>query len=92
MCILPIHSTARTHLKKSIETYRQRRSKAPPEPHKDRSSNLRHTSQFFSQLVRQPHTCVYIPYIQTAIAHLKKSIEEYEQHRSKGLLEPHENQ
>ena len=46
----------------------------------------------FSQLVRQPYSCVYYPYIQTAISHLKKLIETYEQRRSNDLSEPHKNQ
>ena len=47
---------------------------------------------FFSQLVRQltSHMCI-LPYIQTAIAHLKKSIETYGKRRSKSLPKPHEN-
>ena len=91
-CILPIHSNSHSSPQKvdrDIQTTPfERFSRASQESVIKFASHL----TVFSQLVRQPYICVYYPYIQTAIAHLKKSIETYAQRRSKGLLEPQKNQ
>ena len=72
MCILPIHSNSHSSPQKvdrDIQTTPfERYSRASQESVIISASHL----TVFSQLVRQPHTCVYHPYIQTAIAHLKK--------------------
>ena len=72
MCTLPIHSNSHSSPQKvdiDIQTKPfERSSRASQESVIKSASHLR----VFSQLVRQPHTCVYYPYIQNAIAHLKK--------------------
>ena len=45
----------------------------------------------FSQLVRLPHSCVYHPYIQTAIAQSRRSMETNGQWRSTSITEPHKH-
>ena len=92
MCTLPIHSNSHNSPQKVDRDVRttpfERSSRASQESVIRSASHL----TVFSQLVRQPYTCVYYPYIQTAIAHLKKSIETYGQRRSNDLSEPHKNQ
>ena len=92
MCTLPIHSNSHSSPQKVDRDIRttpfERSSRAPQEAVIRSASHL----TIFSQLVRQPYSCVYYPYIQTAISHLKKPIETYEQRRSNDLPEPHKNQ
>ena len=77
MCILPIHSNSHRSPQKVDRDIRtttfERYFRASQDSVIKSASHL----TVFSQLVRQPHTCVYHLYIQTAIAHLKKSIETY---------------
>ena len=72
MCTLPIHSNSHSSPQKVDRdmgtTPFESSSRASQESVIKSASHLR----VFSQLVRQPYTCVYYPYIQTAIAHLKK--------------------
>ena len=56
-------------------------------PHLESASHL----TVFSQLVRLPHSCVYHPYIQTAIAQSRRSIETNGQRRSTAITEPHKH-
>ena len=85
MCILPIHSNSHSSPQKVDRDIRttpfERSSRASQE------SVIRFASHLtvFSQLVRQPYTCVYYPYIQTAIAYLKRPRETYGQRRSNYL-------
>ena len=92
MCILPILSNSHSSPQKVDRDIRttpfERSSRGSQESIIKSASHL----TVFSQLVRQPHTCVHYQYIQTAIAHLKKSIETWGQRRSKALPEPHKNQ
>ena len=92
MCTLPIHSNSHSSPQKVDRdiwtTPFERSFIASQESIIKSASHLK----VFSQLVRQPHTCVHYQYIQTVIAHLKKSIETYGQRRSKDLPEPHKNQ
>ena len=92
MCILPIHSNS--HSSPQIVDRDIRTTLFKSSSRASQESVIKSASHLtvFSQLVRQPYTCVYHPYIQTAIAHLKKSIEIYGQRRSKSLPEPQKNQ
>ena len=71
MCTLPIHSNSHSSPQKVDRdmgtTPFESSSTASQESVIKSASHLR----VFSQLVRQPYTCVYYPYIQTAIAHPK---------------------
>ena len=87
----PYIQTAIAQSRRSIETNGQRRSTAIKDSHTTHISNLRHTSQFSQQLVRLSHSCVYHPYIQTAIAQSRRSIETNGQRRSTAITEPHEH-
>ena len=92
MYILLIHSNSHSSPQKVGRDIRtkpsERTSRASQESIIKSASHL----TVFSQLVRQNHTCVHYPYIQTAIAHLKKSIETSGQRRSKDHSDPHKNQ
>ena len=92
MCTLPIHSNSHSSPQKVDRDIRTTTFKTSSRASQESIIKSASHLTVFSQLVRQPHTSVHYPYIQTAIAHLKKSIETYRQRRLKGLPEPHKNQ
>ena len=92
MCILPIHSNGHSPVqtvdrnKRTTPLYSHHR--ASQAPHLKSASHL----TVFSQLVRQPNSCVNHPYIQTAITQSRRLIETNEQRRSTAITEPHKHQ
>ena len=89
MWISPIYSNSHS----SVQTVeRNKRTMAfdsyhrpTHDPHLKSASHL----TVFSQLVRLPHSCVYHPYIQTAIAQSRRSIETNGQRRSTAITDQH---
>ena len=89
MCESPKHSNGHS----SVQTVDRNKQTTPfysyhrvsQEPHLKSASRL----TVFSQLVRQPNSCAYYPYIQTVIAQSRRSIETNGQRRSTAITEPH---